>query len=352
MTLRPIALLLLVAPVVADACRCAPLELSRYFEQAAFVGMGRLVHATDLDDRRELEFELLAAPHKGGDRAQRRGTSIRFATAMSTASCGLQPQLDAVYVVFAQRHDDPSDDLWIDTCNGTRALLARDGTPVDFADVPARFIPGQLNALQGMDVLRNVSARAPNEGDSGNESLVGLLDLKALAHGGNVRLFCQPRSDASLIRTVASYDALESREYDYELAGAVVYAKIGGWYRVRTTGGTYGWVAPDEAGTYFPYRELPVRRLAYLTKDWSGLSWQGPGTGIPSRTERGPERQVREYPVNVLDSTDIAGLPWFRVEILETDPCSGDEAKPGRVGWVPGYGQQGRPNVWFYSRGC
>ena len=173
-----------------------------------------------------------------------------------------------------------------------------------------------------------------------------------LAHGGDVRVFCRPDADAAVIATIDSYDALETREYDYELQGAVVFARVNGWYRVRTTGGDYGWIAPDAAGTYFPYGELPVGRLAYLTEEWSGLSWQGPGTGIPGRTERTTDRRMSEWPVNVIDSKEIAGMPWFQVEILASDPCSGDNAGPARVGWVPGYGRHGNPNVWFYSRGC
>ncbi len=60
----------------------------------------------------------------------------------------------------------------------------------------------------------------------------------------------------------------------------------------------------------------------------------------------------REYPVNVLESTDIAGMPWFRIELLSADPCSGESSRPVVSGWIPAYGRRGKPNAWFYSRGC
>ena len=59
-----------------------------------------------------------------------------------------------------------------------------------------------------------------------------------------------------------------------------------------------------------------------------------------------------EYAVEVHESALVGGMPWFRVDVLSGSPCEGPEARVARSGWVPGYDAVGRPQVWFYSRGC
>lgn len=348
-----LVLLLMAVPSAALACRCAQLPFGEYFQQAEFVAMAKLTSATDEQNRRVLVFELMAAPYKGGTRAHVKGSVVRLATPLSTASCGIMPDIDAIYVVFAEPIDAESETLWVSSCNGTRVHISTQlEEAMGFIDVPARFVAGQLNAHFGLEVLGAVSANAPRADDPANETLIGLLDLKVLAHGGHASVRSTPSASAPVIREVHTYDDIESREFAYEQPGAVVYARVPGWFRVKTTDKTFGWVSDEEAGTWFPYSELPVQRLSYLTDEWSGLTWPGAGAGIPIRKVLATGDGPHEYPVEVLESIEIGGMPWFRVEVLATEPCSGDAPKPGYVGWVPAYGRNGKPNAWFYSRGC
>lgn len=348
-----ITIIVLLVPALAMACRCAQLPFSEYFQRAEFVAMARLASAIEHDDHRVLEFELMASPYKGGKASQAKGSVVRLATASSTASCGIQADLNAIYVLFAESIDSGSEQLWINSCNGTRVHLStRLDEPVGFVDVPARFVAGQLNAYFGLEVLRDVSANAPVPTDTNSSKLIGLLDLKVLAHGGITEVRSEPLSSAPVIKQVSSYDDVESKEVGYEQAAAVVFARLPGWYRVRTSDHAFGWVSAVDAGTWFPYAQLPVRRLAYLTDEWSGLTWPDAGAGIPRRKELAGSDERHEYPVEVLESVEIGGMPWFRVEVLASDPCSGATAKPGYAGWVPAYGRNGKPTTWFYSRGC
>lgn len=343
----------LLLPATGFACRCAQQPLAAYFEKAGFVAMARLVSFEETADARELEFELAAAPYKGGEPGQGKGSIVRVRTAVSTASCGIQPDIDAVYVVFGYSTDAGSGAWQVDSCSGTRVHLSADlDEPVGFVDVPARFVAGQLNALLGRDVLGDVAASAPNPDDPENDSLIGLLDLKAFPHGGHVDVFAEPDPNAARIGVIRSYGDVESREVGYEVPAAVVYAKLPGWYRVRSAGGRFGWIEAEGSHTWFPYAELPVRRLAYLTSAWSGLAWPEAGAGIPVRIDISAAGADAEYPVEVLESIEIGGMPFFRVEILGADPCSGEARKVRAAGWVPGYGRTGEPNVWYYSRGC
>lgn len=348
---------LLLFSVQSFACRCEQLPLAEYFAQAEYVAMARLVAVQSERERRVLEFELLAAPYKGGGDAQPKGSRVSFATPLSTASCGIQPDLEAIYVVFANP-GERSEMRSVNSCNGTRVHLSTQlEAPVGFSDVPARYVAGQLNALFGLEVLRDVVAEAPRPADPNNGKLIGLLDLEPFAHGGFIRLRLAPSSGSTSIGDIHSYDGLESREFAYEQPGAVVYAKLPGWYRLRTAAGVFGWLSADEAGTWFPYDTLPVRRLAYLTDEWSGLIWPDAGAGLPVRMDLVSSDRPAEYSVNVLEDTEIGGMTWFHVELLRVDPCSGAQpagAQPatGTAGWVPAYGRRGKPVIWFYSRGC
>ncbi|MBT8080447.1 MAG: hypothetical protein KJO31_17845 [Gammaproteobacteria bacterium] len=347
------ALILLISPVASFACRCEQLPLVAYYDRAGFVAMARLVSATDEAERRMLDFELMAAPYKGGDNSHRQGSRLRLYTPLSTASCGIRPDLNAIYVVFATSRDSETNALWVDSCNGTRVHISRKlDEPVGFLDVPAKFVAGQLNALFGLQVLRDVSANAPAADDPSNEKLVGLLDLKALAHGGHTDLYAEASRTASTMARIGSYTDVASREYGYEIEGAVVFATLPGWYRLRLADGRFAWVAADDAGTWFPYEQLPIRRLAYLTDEWSGLVWPNAGAGIPLRASLAADNHKREYPAEVLETTRIGGFPWFRVRVLKNDPCAGGDNRVSSEGWVPAYGRNGDPAVWFYSRGC
>ncbi|MEM8814307.1 MAG: hypothetical protein AAGE85_00625 [Pseudomonadota bacterium] len=345
-----LVLALLGAPGLTLACRCEQRPLAEYFSTADVVVMARLVDVAEQSGQRELTFELLANPYKG--RASKQAP-FRVVTATNSAACGVQTDIGAIYVVFGNEDRTRQGSPAVDTCSGTRVhLSSRLEQPMGFVDVPARFVAAQLNALFGLDVLGEVARHAPRPDDRANESLIGLLDLKALAHGGSTRAYATPEKDARVVGEIHTYDDVVSREIGYEIDAAVVYSAIPGWFRVKAEEEGFGWISADDAGTWFAYEGLPLRRLAYLTEQWSGLVWPSAGAGLPVRADGASAERPREQAVNILENTTIGGMPWFRVEILEDGRCAGGTPKVRVAGWVPGYGRSGKPNAWYYSRGC
>lgn len=395
-------------------CRCAPLTLDEYFGGADEVVLATLARAEEGDAADadgadaegagagtvHLHLVLAERPWKraaggvdaggAGAGALQVGDTVRYRTAASTATCGVPVVVGATYVAFAFEEpvlpgaadvsgaeapvpSSPRPALRIDSCSGTRIYrLPGQADPEGFRDVPGRLVPSRLDALGGAVVLRDVVERMPDADDPANGSLVGLLDLKALAHGGvvpvhsrlpeNVTADTAPAAptDAPIaappglpvLDTVRSYADVVSREVGYEVGAAVVLARVAGWSRVRLADGRAGWVAPADAGTFFPYEELPVRRLAYLTGSWSGYLWPDPGAGIPVRSARKGTEPREEYAVEVRESRVVGDLVWFRVALYEEGPCEGGDPGFEAGGWVPGYGADGDPTAWYYSRGC
>lgn len=329
---------LLSAAAGAEACRCAPQSMSAYFERADAVLTARLRATHAEGDDVAWDIVPIGRPYKGT-------VPPRIVTAASTATCGIPGEIGAVYTLFASRRDQRDDTYRVDSCSGTRPLL---GDGAGFVDVPPRFVAQQLNGLAGAAHLRAVAARHPDSGDPDNAVLVGLLDLEPLAHGGAVALHAAPEADSPVLARVTVIEAVETAELGYEFAAAVVYARIDGWYRLKLRDGRHAWLAPGQAGTFVPYAELPVRRLAHLTPEWAGFVWPEIGAGLPLRLLPAADG---ETPVTVHEARRLGGSLWFRVEVLES-VCSGSPRRVRATGWVPAYGATGAPTVWYWSRGC
>jgi hypothetical protein len=350
-----LAVLLLSLTAPALACRCAERDLAEYFDSADEVAVGRLLSARQLPPTAapvslELAMELLAPTFRPIDASgPRAGDRRRYLTPGSSAGCGILPELNAVYLMFAHR-DRTDGTLTVNSCSGTRVLMPANGSdPAGFRDVPPRFVMQQLNGLAGMSVLQQLSGTYPDETDPGNDVLIGLLDIESLSHAGFARLHERPDSHAPVIAEVSTYEELQFREVSYESPAAVVVARQGEWYRLQMKDGRFGWLPPDDAGTYFAYDQLPVRRLAYLRSPWHGFLWPAPGAGMPLRAtaQRGAEQ-----PVEVFESRRIGGSLWFRVALLGASHCEAAPATSGLSGWIPAYGLSLEPLVWFYARGC
>jgi hypothetical protein len=338
----------------AVACRCAPLTLAEYFDEAEQVLMGELLSVTEGEKQNRFEFKVLAPFYKGGMGVPGEQQAF-FSTAVSTASCGVVPELGAIYVIFGQAPEISSDDHTIDSCSGTRIHLSRSiPEPQGFEDVPAKFVAQQLNGLAGMEIMKAFSANYPVVTSPTNEHVLGLLDIKAFSHAGAVRLYSKPDAQAQPMLSITGYELLETREVGYEQPSAVVYSVIPGWYRLHLLDGQDAWLAAEQAGTWFPYADLQINRLSYLTRNWSGYVWPEPGAGLPVRSTAVNNPDLREFPVEILEHTEIGGTTWFRVNILAKDPCSSTvfDAGTALAGWIPAYGANGEPNAWFYSRGC
>lgn len=354
-------------------CRCEERTLGEYFAGADEVAVGRLVTIEEgaaeggngSTPVKLLHFELTAPLFKTGrTEALTIGSQVTYRTATSTAECGIQGQLQGVYVLFAS--DPTSSDIGapaedgpdrdpsvgrIDSCSGSRAMLAPGATePVGFVDVPARFVMQQLNGLSGLDLIARVAANAPDGTESARTHLLGLLDVAALSHAGRATLFGEPREGATPVGSFDSYDGVESREAGYEEAAAVVFGVSAGWYRLRLIEGGYGWLPPDQAGTFHPYPQIAVNRLNYIPAPWHGFVWPSPGAGLPTRTMAEPGQ--REVPIEVLEEIDLAGSPWLRINVLQDSPCEVAAPRVRVSGWIPAWGPAGEPVVWFYSRGC
>src|SRR5690606_24156685 len=340
----------------ASLCRCPPRSLAAYYDAASEVTLARLTEVREAPGERRLQMELVARPWRHlPDREPERtiGDAVTYASAPSTAECGIVAQVGAVYLVFAQPPSDPRGLPRVDTCSGTRIFRGpEDDAPEDFEDVPGRFVVSTLDALSGLDELRAVAEQAPAEGDLASEVLIGLLELPPLATGGVVPVRPRPDSTARPSLEADRYTAFESLELYEEARAAVVVAESNGWFRVRLADGTHGWVAPEDSGPWYPYAALPIRRLTYLTTAWSGHVWPGPGAGNPIRSPLRWSGTEDEFPVEVLESTVVGGVPWFRIEVLAEDPCRGGDGSAALAGWVPAYGDRGDVTVWYYSRGC
>ncbi|MEM7417993.1 MAG: hypothetical protein AAF389_21065 [Gemmatimonadota bacterium] len=339
----------------SEVCRCAPQPLSDYFEHADEVVVGQLVTRRAVPETGDVDltFRLSAAPHFTTRPDVFAGDTIVYRTASSSASCGVPAEMLSTFVLFASRPDESTDDEpWrIDTCSGSRVLLPMGGgEPGAFEDVPARFVPGQLNALASMKALEQIVAHWPDEADSDNERLVGLLDVASLSHAGFARLHEAPQSSANVVSEFDDYGAVRSREVGYEEPAAVVFSVSDGWYKLRLEDGRFGWLPPDMSGTYFPYPEVAVNRLNMIEGSWHGFVWPSPGAGIPVRAPVVPGR--REDPVELHEVQLIGGSPWLRVTVLRASPCEGGDGTAAVSGWIPAYRTDGEPAVWYYSRGC
>jgi len=350
--LASVALCIIAAP--ADACRCPQRNLAEYFEAAREVVTAKLISSSRVDEpppRLALQFELLAPAYKSSRRLSVGGRT-HYTTSAASAACGIQPEEGAVYVLFAYPGSDGGPHrMQVDSCSGSRVLLATDSRdPAGFQDVPARFVAQQLNALGGLEVLRRIADAQPTADDPQNDRLVGLLDVSGFSHAGHALLLARPERGARQMARLGGYDGLAAREVGYETPAAVVYARVDGWYRLRTAEGEYGWLPPEFAGTFFSYADLPVGRLAYLPLPWHGFLWPSPGAGLPVRVI--PPQDQREQPVEVLESARVGGALWFRIRLLRNSPCEDGSAEQGNGGWIPAYRDDGAPAAWFYARGC
>jgi hypothetical protein len=267
--------------------------------------------------------------------------------------CAIPLVPGSIFLVFASPDPAAPSVLGSNGCAGTRPYLFEPGgEPQGFDDVPGRFLMSQLDALSGMAVIRDFAANHPDTSDSANERLVGMLDLAALAHGGTVAVWENPRLDSAVLAIVSIYAEVESREVEYEVGAATGFARVNGWTKIRLSDGRFGWVSPEGAGTWFPYDELVVNRLNYLTGDWSGHVWPEPGAGIPARSTLKDTTGREEYAAEVRESADLAGTLWLRVAVFESSPCETGDPRVVISGWIPAYGQTGDPVAWFFSRGC
>ena len=137
---------------------------------------------------------------------------------------------------------------------------------------------------------------------------------------------------------------LPTQEYEYEAPAAVVVAREGEWFQIRTSSRPL-WMKATTENTFRSLVELiGPDSLTYLTRSWDEAIHVVPGGSRAKVPAVGPDT-----PVLVRDNRTVSGELWLLIET--TDSCS--QAKVPKVtGWVRAYGRDNSPAVWFYSRGC
>jgi hypothetical protein len=246
------------------------------------------------------------------------------------------------------------------------------GRPADIGiDTRRGHVAVPYIALNRVDVWSLRPRSAPRSAtDRAVPKLIGLVELPGLfgtrdpdgppgallpAAPAAVPVHAQPRAGSVRLATVSAADSLEWREIDYEAPAAVAYGVAEGWVRVALQEGSgwrFGWVPPEHRGTLHPLGTLLDEGLAYMTSDWDGVLRKAPSrSSAASRLER--EGAGDPIDMNVLQVVESDGATWIEVELLAPGRCLVFPAPPAQAtGWVPALASNGRPNAWFYSRGC
>lgn len=146
----------------------------------------------------------------------------------------------------------------------------------------------------------------------------------------------------------SQHHELPTREYDYEMPGAIVVEHRDGWFKVKLHERS-AWLKASPVDRFMP--------IADLYEEFVGVTAINPSfigrlSSTPSATT-GPimPRVVPAQPVRVLE---IRG-EWVRVEVLSNSACTAANDGPPEVvatGWLPLHNRDGDPTVWFSSRGC
>ncbi len=147
----------------------------------------------------------------------------------------------------------------------------------------------------------------PFEPQTNGTPLIGVVEVPALlsVYGPagepivpeNVRipLRARPSADAAVIATITKPDDLSTVEYTYEESAAMVHAREGTWSLVKTAGGTAGWIAAEDAGTFHSLEELLDEHMAYLTEAWDGSLLAAPGSADRVLIPDDPDRRLAGY---------------------------------------------------------
>lgn len=211
----------------------------------------------------------------------------------------------------------------------------------------------------------------PPAARAGDQAMIGLLTLPAVfgpaqtggvvpaARPRPVPIYAAPDDQTEPLAALAGLADFEYREYTYEGAAAVVYAKRPGWYAIGIHGQALprGWVRAKDAGAFLPLAGLLAGGLAYLNAHWDGHLWAEPAgtrrTAEPSvLVGPGPRDASTEIPVNVLATRVVGDGLWLRIETLDESPCNSAAQAVVDRGWIPAYAATGDLAAGYYSRGC
>ncbi len=144
----------------------------------------------------------------------------------------------------------------------------------------------------------------------------------------------------------------DNEEYGYEETGAMIYETADNWYKIKIKN-NYFWVDKNHAGKFHAYPQILENKLTYLPNWDFMLRDKLSGATIEiNHPLKGMESQDNEIAVNILDIIKYKKQWWLQIEILEKSPCTDNEEKSVKQGWVPAYSEDNQRTASFYSRGC
>ena len=141
---------------------------------------------------------------------------------------------------------------------------------------------------------------------------------------------------------------LPTLEFDYEMPAAIVVEQREGWFKIRL-GDRPAWIKASVVNRFMPLSDLYEEFVGVtaISESFSGRLTSAPGsTSGPIMPRVAPSQSVRVL--------EIRGA-WVQVEVLSNSACTAADDGPPEVvatGWLPLHDQDGKPTVWFSSRGC
>lgn len=193
----------------------------------------------------------------------------------------------------------------------------------------------------------------------GPEKIVGIVALAQLCYWDcdgydePLPLYYEPDEQA-VSATFLLHEDIENwpefEEYDYKVAGALVYETKEGWYRISRNKENL-WVRAQDSKGYHPYPEILEGKYTFFIGKIPQL-WQRPSGPVQSLQHVYHQRYEGQFPVKVLKRELINDRWWLKVAFLEESPCIDSKKRTVQEGWVPAYDKNNQMQFWFYSRGC
>jgi hypothetical protein len=151
-----------------------------------------------------------------------------------------------------------------------------------------------------------------------------------------------------------SVEELPTDEVGYETPAAVVYERMGMWFRIALLRGS-AWIVREDNVNFLSYPASLTSEsyLTYLRQDWDGMLWPAAGTAVAVAAPRGWQaHRGKNLPVHVLSTETVGQETWIQIRFETGDVCGQTlEGVTPLEGWIPAYRQR-VTSVWFYSRGC
>ena len=160
--------------------------------------------------------------------------------------------------------------------------------------------------------------------------ILGSLETGQAVKHSSVTLRLQPRRNSTVAAVVAEADDLDTSEVSHPFIAADVYERNGGWYLLRLHKGTFGWLAPEDAGRFDAYEDL-LRVVSdwSIVADWDRTLAARPGGPQTIHVPRDPRRVIVGYvegkgltetirnSVPLFDQPDASGTPVSRIGNLD-----------------------------------